>query len=427
MSTGGVGQVPAGMGPSGMTAYTYSGISGNMNPSAFTGPSGIYGAATTGPVYCIQAAGGFSTTQQFDTIKRLSETIIGRYDVTGSVEVLMDVRLFNNKIGIKKDSNNLNLIGQTSYFYSDVSNSLITDSFTISASEFVYDLSMAGGAKSIVSVGLLSTIYSDFSNYVATYFAMPILPTASVGQPRNEYGFATLFSGEEGFNPNGGVFDASAFYNLVCGGNGGNPGTNQGVTPWGNDTSGASISTLSGAITVSNITQLLRNAVDANPFNNRNPTTGTTASDPYDRSNYGVTDGFLQNDLFFIPSNGFQVTLKLAIDQEAFGSPLNNVGTGFLSGTATSNGATAGANAYTSTLAAGTGYPAQDVSAVYDTSFSGASSGVNTTGQQQGGAATTTTFVSQTSSSTTLIQRVLQAPLLIRLANLTSDPNAATY
>jgi len=89
-----------------MTAYTYTGLSGNMIP----GQTGVYGLATTGPVYCIQAAGGFSTTQQFDTIKRLSETIIGRYDVTGSVEVLMDVRLFNNKIGIKKDSNNLTLI-----------------------------------------------------------------------------------------------------------------------------------------------------------------------------------------------------------------------------------------------------------------------------------------------------------------------------
>ena len=413
MSTGGVGQVPAGTGPSGMTAYTYTGLSGNMIP----GQTGVYGLATTGPVYCIQAAGGFSTTQQFDTIKRLSETIIGRYDVTGSVEVLMDVRLFNNKIGIKKDSNNLNIIGQTSYFYSDVSNSLITDSFTISASEFVYDLSMAGKEKSIISVGLLSTIYSDFSNYVATYFAMPTLPTTSGGNNQNEYGFATLFSGEVGFNPNGGVFDASAFFNLVCGGNGGNPGVPGGG--WGNDTSGASISTLSGAITVSNITQLLRNAVDANPFNNRNPTTGITASDPYDRSNYGVTDGFLADDLFFIPANGFQVTLKLAIDQEAFVNPLNNAGTPFLSGTL-------GSNAYSTGLPT-VGGMTQDISAVYDTSFSGASSGVNTAGQQQGGAATTTTFVSQTSSSTTLIQRVLQAPLLIRLANLTSDPNASTY
>jgi len=415
MSTGGVGQVGAGTGASGATAYTNTGITGNMIP---TGLSGIYGAATTGPVYCIQAAGGFSTTQQFDTIKRLSETIIGRYDVTGSVEVLMDVRLFNNKISIQKDASNLNLTVATSTFYSDVSNMLNTDSFTISASEFVYDLSAAGGTAAVVSVGLLSTIYSDFSNYVATYFAMPAMPTTSGGQNQNEYGFATLFTGEVGFNPNNGVFDASAFYNLVCGGNGGNPGTNQGVTPWGNDTSGAGISTLSGAITVSNITQLLRNAVDANPFNNRNPSTGTTASDPYDRSNYGVTDGFLANDLFFIPSNGFQVTLKLAIDQEAYGNPLNNAGSAFLSGDATSNGATATANAYTTTT--------MDVSAVYDASFAG-NTVTNLGGQQQGGSPTTTTFVSQTSSSTTLIQRVLQAPLLIRLANLTTNTAAATY
>jgi hypothetical protein len=113
----------------------------------------------------------------------------------------------------------------------------------------------------------------------------------------------------------------------------------------------------------------------------------------------------------------------LAIDQEAFVNPLNNAGTGFLNNTATSGptATAATANAYTN--------PSLNVSSVYDHSFNDISlnQGVNTSGQQQGGAATTTTFVSQTSSSTTLIQRVLQAPLLIRLANLTSDPNAATY
>ena len=306
---------------------------------------------------------------------------------------------------------------KTSEYYSDVSNMLNIDSFTIGASEFVYDLSANGNVNSIISVGVLSTIYSDFSNYVATYFGMPNIPASGIPNV-NEYGFATLFSNSPDFNPNNGVFDKEAFINLV------NAGVSTpGVTAWGStDGSGANITPLSGYITISGITQLLRNAVDANPFNNRNPTTGTTASDPYDRSNYGVTDGFLADDLFFIPNNGIQITLSLAIDQEAFLVPLNNVGTGFLSGsTVISNPYSQGLPA--GTMPSGSAYPAQDISATYDASFNrNSSSALNTA---VNGPSTNTTFISNTSSSTTLIQRVVQAPLLIRLANLSTG--GATY
>ena len=401
MATGGINLIPGGTGGIGQTTYSGSGVSGNNNPLGLTG---VYGNMTTGPVYCIQAYGGYNTTQSFDTVHRLTETVIGRYDVTGSVEVLMDVRLFNNKIGISKDSSNINVTtAGTNTYYNDVSNMLLTDSFSISASEFVYDISTNGNTNSIISVGVLSTIYSDFSNYVATYFGMPNLPSTGATNP-NEYGFATLFSNTPNFNPNGGIFDKAAFINLINSGvtttgTGGVTGT------MGTDGSGASITPLGGTVTIAGITQLLRNAVDVNPFGNRNPTTGTTASDPYDRSNYGVTDGFFANDLFFIPSSGIQITLTLAIDQEAFGNPLNNVGSGFLAGSTQSS------NAYSS------GLVGQDISAVYDASFAG--NNVTATNTAVGGPTTSTTFISSTSSSTTLIQRVVQAPLLIRLANLT--------
>jgi hypothetical protein len=389
MATGGIDTIYGGSGESGSSMYSASGISGNNNPAGLTG---VYGAATTGPVYCIQAYGGYATTQSFDTIHRLSETVIGRYDVTGAVEVLMDVRLFNNKIGIAKDSSNVNILsGSTASYYNDVSNMLITDSFDISASEFVYDISTNGNTNCIISVGVLSTIYSDFSNYVATYFGMPNLPTSgnNTGTNDSEYGFATLFSNAPNFNPNNGTFDKAAFVNLI------NAGTNNaGFTggTMGYDGSGANISELSGNIKISGITSLLRNAVDVNPFGNRDPANGTTASDPYDRSNYGVTDGFFANDLFFIPSNGISVTLTLTIDQEAFGNPANNVGSGYLNGTATSNG--------------------YDISGVYDASFN-QNTIINTNNPNN------TTFVSSTTSSSTLISRNITAPLLIRLANLT--------
>ena len=413
MATGGNVLLPGGTGGIGLTTYSGTGVTGNSNPAGLTG---VYGRATTGPVYCIQAYGGYSTTQQFDTIHRLTETVIGRFDVTGSVEILMDVRLFNNKIGIAKDAQNINVLngGTTSSYYSDVSNMLNIDSFSISASEFVYDLSANGNTNSIISVGVLSTIYSDFSNYVATYFGMPNLPSTGTVNP-NEYGFATLFSNSPDFNPNGGVFDKAAFINLMNAGRT-TTGTGGVTGTMGTDGSGASITDLSGSITVAGITQLLRNAVDANPFNNRNPTNGTTASDPYDRSNYGVTDGFLADDLFFIPSSGIKVTLTLAIDQEAFLVPGNNVGTGFLSGS------TPGANPYSMALPAAGGMT-QDISATYDLSFN--SNYATIDNNPVGGTANNTTFISNTTSSTTLIQRVVQAPLLIRLANLSTG--GATY
>lgn len=351
-----------------------------LNPNTAAQPlATVY----SGAVYAIQAYGGYSVNQQFDTIHRLKETVIGKFDVTGSVEVLMDVRLFNYKIGIYKDAANLNVknAGGTPDYYTAATDKLNTDSFTLSANEFVVDMSNNLHTQNIVSVGIFSTIYSDFAQYVSTYFGLPAVNT------QTEYGFATLFSGETGFNPNNGVFDAAAFAGLLYDGSGANPGYT------GVDGSGASISTLAGSINIAGITQLLRNAVDSNPFGNRNPTNGTTASDPYDRANYGVTDGFLADDLFFIPSNGFQITLNLAVDQEAYAAPLNNVGLR---------------------------YDASFGSAT-DSSFNANS---RTADQPITGGTNNSISVSTSTSSSTLISRTISAPLLIRLANLSND---ATY
>ena len=361
------------------------------------------GTPLSGPKYVITPSGGFSTTRQFETIQRLSETVISQYDVTGSVEVLLDVRLFNSKIGVMKDISNINLVSNNANY--DNSNDVFyTDALVVSATEFISDLS--GDVTNVVSVGTLSTLYSDFAQYVATYFGFASAGVS--GQPNAAPGFATLFSQENNFNPNGGVFNQAAFLNLI-------------KTTQVTDASGASYSGLSGSITIGGITQLLRNAVDANPFGNRNPSTGTTASDVYDRANYGVTDGFFANDLFFVTSatasgNGINITLKLAVSAEAFGLPLNNVGTGFnTSATTISNSNTNTSNA--------TNLPAGDLSgAILDASY-----GTNTTsnvpvvnisgGTTNINASNTSTFIQSSSSSVSLIQRSVYAPLLIRLVD----------
>lgn len=338
----------------------------DLNPTdashAAITPNTIYGSSThvyTGLQYCLQAAGGFTAVEGFDTIHRLVETIIAQYDVTGAVEVLMDVRDFNRKLNIYKDASNIDVSAGPVY-YDSVNDLLLTNTLSFTATEFKAAITTA---SRVVSVGKYSTLYSDFATYVAAYFGLPSASTSATA-----LGLATLFSKEYDLNPNGGLFDASAFLLLIAGATA--------------DGSGAYISDLSGSITVANLSKILRNAVDANPFGNRDPSSGTTASDSSHRANYGVSDGFFADDLLFIPSAGITVTLNIIIDSEGYPLPLNNVGPSFSSVTG----------------------------ATQDASFNTATT-------------TTSTFTETSTATTLLISRTLTAPLLIRLSNLSSTAN----
>jgi hypothetical protein len=256
-------------------------------------------------IFAYPGTGGFSTTQTFETIQRLPETQINIFDTTGSVQVVLPVGIFNAKLGLLKtarDSTGGFLYDATDScgnYYDNVNNVLTTDTITLTANEFTLNLP---SVASIISVGKLSTIYTDFANYVAAYFnlANPV---------SNSTGFATLFQQDYHFNPNGGVFDASALYQVIKG---------NGVI---DSTNHSGITTLGGSVTVSNITKLLRYAVDTNAFGNRDPSNGTTAIDPSNAANYGVSDGFLAGDVIFVPNNGFALQLNANIN---YGATMNN-------------------------------------------------------------------------------------------------------
>jgi hypothetical protein len=88
------------------------------------------------------------------------------YDLTNTLQVNYDVRIFNEKLGIYKDSTNENVI--------DSSNSLIQDDFTgdnitLSANDFLNNIS----AAQITDMGKYSTIYTDFIRKTNTYFGYP--------------------------------------------------------------------------------------------------------------------------------------------------------------------------------------------------------------------------------------------------------------
>lgn len=244
-------------------------------PSNTQNSNGSY----TGDAYAIDTSGGFSIEQSFPEIQLQDTTVANRFDVTDALQIKFSVRRMNDKIGITKDENN------TSTVYSEFDSSndtLINDTVTITSEELLECLK----TDSIVSIGRLSTLYSDFNYTVLEYFGAP-------------YGFSTLFAGEQYYNINQGVFDPSALVQLF--------------DKFDFNINGTMVSDLSGYFTVNNVTENLRYASGTNIFDNR-PT----------ESNPGVTDGFIHGDLLYIPG-GLSITLSVDIEQEPY-SPISNIG-----------------------------------------------------------------------------------------------------
>ena len=243
-----------------------------------------------GLFYAFIAHGGYTLAQGFDTIKLAIEQPVTQYDLTQAVQVAFDVRTFNTKLGVIKDASNINII-DTSYI--PALDRYPVDTITLSAAEFVAGMT----SKQVISVGTYSSMYSDFNYYVNAYFGY-------------SGGFSSLFSKNTSYDYNKGVFDASAFIHLI--------------TTMVPDPSDAYISPVTGTITIYNVNNILRYTVDSNVFGNRNPVTGTTASDATNHANYGLIDGFYDGDLILIPT-GTTITLTLGIDAEAL-LPINNIG-----------------------------------------------------------------------------------------------------
>ena len=225
----------------------------------------------SGIVYAIYGIGGFQIEQGFPKIKLASQSTVNQYDVTNALQVKIDVRMFNEKLGLYKNTDNNSILSTT---YTSQNNAFSVDSISISASEFVSHMSV----PQVLSVGAYATIYSNFSQYVNTYFSYPI-------------GFTSLFSNAYDISFNNNIFDANAFINIING---------QTI-----DSTGAYVNDLSGSITIFNVNSIIRNIVETNVFGNRND------------AHFGVGWGFMAGDLIFIPS-GTTTTLQLEID------PLNN-------------------------------------------------------------------------------------------------------
>jgi photosystem II stability/assembly factor-like uncharacterized protein len=201
---------------------------------------------------------------------------INQFNVTDALQIVFDVALFNERIGIIKDASNIETLSANL----NAQGELLVDSVTISTGDFIEGINV----NSIVSMGSLSTLYSDFNNTVLTYFGLP-------------NGFASLFAAAANYNINGGIFDATTFINLINGNT--------------FDASGSYISDLSGYFTVNGVNNVLRYACLTDVLGNR------------PNGAYDVSNGFLDGDLLFIPK-GMTINLSVNIDAELPGAlPIN--------------------------------------------------------------------------------------------------------
>lgn len=227
-----------------------------------------------GRSFVFDASGGFSIQQSFPEIPVATE-----FFVQNALQIRIGVDNLNRKLGITKDPDNENVL---EFNHDTVNNKYSTDNISINAAEL---LSLVK-TDNILSMGSLSTLYSDFNYTVLEYFGAP-------------YGFSSLFSGEEHYNINNGVFDASALVHIINGGT--------------FNFAGSYVSDLSGSITIQNLTEVMNNVCSRNPFNNR----------PIDKART-YADGFIANDLIYA-TDGISITLSVDVQAEPY-TPIYNVG-----------------------------------------------------------------------------------------------------
>jgi len=206
----------------------------------------------TGNFNTISAIGGFSTTQILPSIiLQSSGNIIQNYDLIQTVQIIIDVEIFNSKLG------NFNH-GKSMFQY---------DSIGLYFNEFVQDVS---SINQIVSVGSLSTLYGDFSTFVNIYF-------------NSGSGLNSILSSTTQIPESNVLFDASALINVIQTGS------------------------LSGRITINNVNLLLQYAVESNIFGNRPPSSNVSISD-------GFKDGDLILIYPSIINPGISVVLDLSLN-----------------------------------------------------------------------------------------------------------------
>jgi hypothetical protein len=288
-------------------------------PPMSPGLSSSSSAAIRGLHPVFWAIGGLNFSVD-DLIPVQPQRPLEEHDVTDSIQLKIDVRTLNAKLGILKDAYNIHVF-ETAY---DAQTGSFPHDVSLSTMDLLDDIQ--DDVSRVISVGSYQSLYADFMKYVHTYFGF-------------HGGFASLYRQASQFDINGGIFDAASLLELLnnmgsmaaqppttTGENGDENGDGDiGLTMIPGTTSLSTIAPLAGVIDVKNASQMILSAVDTNCFSNRDPVHGTTASDWKNAANYGLGDGFVDGDMIFIPK-GTSVTLTVNIEEEAYPENRNNIG-----------------------------------------------------------------------------------------------------
>jgi hypothetical protein len=202
------------------------------------------------------------------------------HDVTQTLELLMDVRIMNLKLGIVKDASNILILNSLSDYYDSSTFTFLQNSITITPDDIITAINRG----QLISTGALSICYTQFSNYVKSYYKFD----------DNNHGISTIFDSNIKNIPHE-ELNAYELSQLFITGN----------IPNGN---GAYIYDLSGQLYIPNVSQTLRPIVTDNIFNNRVLYSS-------------VIEGFMEGDIICSPSNGTTINFSIAMDQKAFAFP----------------------------------------------------------------------------------------------------------
>jgi photosystem II stability/assembly factor-like uncharacterized protein len=233
--------------------------------------NGIY----TGNCIAFESSGGFIIESVLPEIQIAPLHPLSQFDVTDAVQMKFSLRQLNDQLGIIKDDSNIAVLEIIDF---DASNQVLqTDSVEIDAADFLNCVI----TQNILSVGKLSTIYSEFNQLVTQYFSQP-------------NGLNTLFSYTNMMQVTNRPFDEAAFVNLL-----------NGITF---NIDGYYITDLSGSFQVFDVNNHLKYVCDTDIFNNRRDTSNNI---------YDVTYGFMEGDLIFIP-NGITITMYVDIQANEY-------------------------------------------------------------------------------------------------------------
>lgn len=234
----------------------------------------MYGMIITEDLIAIDATGGFAIDISLNDIEIIAQNPIREFDLTETLQLEYDVRIFNEKIGLIKDASNTTVLDTS---FNATTGAFPTTTVNITFDEFKNNMT----ASQVTSLGKFETLYSDFKQYINKYFYYSNL-------------FPSLLKSGDATDISNGTFDSDLFIELING---------QSV-----NSDGDTVNNFSGSIQIYDINGALSYIVKDNPFDNRPTTTDLS---------YSLSDGFIEGDTILV-NPGMSIELQLIIDQQSF-------------------------------------------------------------------------------------------------------------